>query len=93
MRHDVVIAKRWYNGDDIVADPSAILIRHPKHLGELLYQKLILAYDLLLRARVLLVVVVSRRIACPDYKVDIVLDIVLDPSERLVDQRIWRIAS
>jgi len=93
VRHDVVVAKCWHDRDHIVIDPSAILIRHAKHLCKLLYQELILAYDLLLRACMLFVVVVSRRVARPDDKVDIVLDIVLDPSKCLIDERKRRIAA
>jgi hypothetical protein len=87
VRHDVVVAKGRHDGDYIVIGPSAILVRHAKHLPELLDQKFVLAYDLLLRARMLLVVVVPRRVARPDDEVDIVPNILLDPSESLIDQR------
>ena len=87
VRHNVVVAKGRHDGDHIVVGPSAVLVRHAKHLPKLLDQKFILAYDLLLRARMLLVVVVSRRVARPDDEVDIIPDIVLDPSECLIDQR------
>jgi hypothetical protein len=87
VRHNVVVAKGWHDGDHIVVGSSAVLVRHAKHLPELLDQKLVLAYDLLLRARMLLVIVVPRRVARPDDEVDVVPDILLDPSERLVDQR------
>jgi hypothetical protein len=40
-----------------------------------------------------LVVVVSRRVARPDYKVDVVLNILLDPFKGLIDQRKRRIAA
>jgi hypothetical protein len=93
VRHNVIVAKGWDDGDHIVIGPSAVLVRHAKHFPKLLDQKFVLAYDLLLRARMLLVVVVPRRVARPDDEVDIVPDILLDPSERLIDQRKWGVAS
>ena len=87
VRHDVVVAKCWHYGDHIVVGPSAIFIGHAEHLPKLLDQELILAYNLLLRARMLLVVVVPCRVARPDDKVDIVPYVVLNPSKRLIDQR------
>lgn len=91
--HDIVVAKRWHNRYHIVVYSSAIFIRHTKHLTKLFDQKLVLTYDLLLRARMLLIVVVSRRVARPDHKIDIVLDIVVYPPKRLIDQREGRIAT
>lgn len=93
VRHNVVIAKGWDDGDDIVVGPPAVLVRHAKHLPKFLDQKLVLAYDLLLCARMFLVIVVPRRVARPDDEVDIVPDILLDPSERLIDQRKRRVAA
>ena len=93
VRHDIIIAKRWHDGDHIVVDSSTVLIRQAKHLPKLLDQELVLTYDLFLRAHMLLVVVVSRRVARPDHKVDIVLDVVLDPFKGLIDQRKRRIAA
>lgn len=93
VRHDVVIAKCWHDRNHIVVDTSAVLVRHAEYLAKLLNQELVLADDLLLRARMFLVVVVSRRVARPNYEVDIILDIVFDPFERLIHQRKWRIAT
>jgi hypothetical protein len=84
--HDVVVAKRWHNRNHIVIGTSPVLVRDAKYLPELVNQELILRYDLLLGTSVFLIVVVSRRVAGPDDKVDVVLDVVVDPSERLVDQ-------
>lgn len=87
VRHNVVVAKGWHYGYHIVVGPSAVFIRHAEHLPKLLDQELVLAYNLLLRARMLLVVVVPRRVTRPDDKVDIVPYIILDPPESLIDQR------
>jgi hypothetical protein len=93
VRHDVVVAKRRHNWDHIIVGPSPVLVRHTKYLSKLVYQIFILVDDLLLCAGVLLIVVVSRRVACPNNEIDFIPDVVLDPLERLVHQRIWRIAS
>lgn len=87
MRHDVVVPERRHNRDHIVVNSPAVLVGHTKHLSKLCDQELVLTYDLLLRTCMFLVVVVSRRVARPDYEVDIVLNIVVDPSERLIDKR------
>lgn len=91
--HNIVVAKGWHNRYHIVVYSSAILIRHTKHFTKLFDQELVLAYDLLLRACVFLIVVVSCRVTRPDHKIDLVLDIVVDPSERLIDQRERRVAT
>lgn len=93
VRHDVVVAKCRHNRDHIIVGPSPVLVRHTEDLSELVHQVFILLDDLLLCAGVLLIVVVSRRVACPNDEINIILDVVLDPLERLVHQRIWRIAS
>lgn len=93
VRHDVVVAKRGYDRDHIVVGTSAVLVRHAKYLCKLSDQELVLAYDLLLRACMLLVVIVSRRVARPNHKIDVVLDIVVDPSKGRVDQGKRRIAA
>ena len=91
VRHDVVVAKRRHNWNHIIVGPSPVLVRHPEHLSELVYQVFILVNDLLLCAGVLLIVVVSRRVACPNDEINVIPDVVLDPLERLVHQRKRRI--
>jgi hypothetical protein len=91
--HDVVVAKGGHNGNDVVVDGRMVALRLAKDLCELVDEKFILADDLLLSAGNLLVVVVAGRVASPDDKVDVVLDVVVDPLERLVDKREGRVAS
>jgi hypothetical protein len=85
VRHNIIVAERWHDRDHIVARSSSALVRLAKDLCELIDQKFVLLYNLLLCTRQVFVVVMSRRVARPDDKVYIILDIVVDPSERLVD--------
>lgn len=93
MRHNVVISK---SRDD--RNPECLrrifLIRPTaKHLGELLHHKLILRDYLILSARLLLVVIVSRRVAGPDDKIHVIGYIVLDPVHGRVDEGNGRVAA
>ena len=94
MRHDIVVAKRRHNRNDKVVDgPVMVMMPVAKNLCELGDHKFVLLYHLPLRARYVFIVVVSRRVARPDDEVDVVLDILVDPLERLVDERERRVAA
>jgi hypothetical protein len=54
---------------------------------------LILLYHLFLRSGYLLVIVVPGRVACPDDKIYIILDILVYPIECLVDESERRVAA
>jgi hypothetical protein len=56
-------------------------------------QVLILLYHLFLRSGYPLVIVVSGRVACPDNKIYIILDVLVYPIERLVDESERRVAA
>ena len=92
MRHYVVVAESRHDRYDKVMGAVA-MATVSKDVGKPRDHVLILLYDLLLRPRYVLVIVVSRRVARPYDKVDVVLDIVLDPLERLVNERIRRVAA
>jgi hypothetical protein len=53
----------------------------------------VLLHDLLWCSWKRIVVVVPRRVARPYHKVDVVLDVIVDPLECLVDERIGRVAA
>lgn len=92
MRHDVVVAEGRDNRDDVVFCRGMLVMVLSEDLGELGDHVLILAYDLPLCSGNFLVVVVPCRVARPDDKVYAVPDIVVDPLERLVDERVGRVA-
>lgn len=64
-----------------------------KNLGKLRNHVLVLLYNLLLRARNVVVIVVSRRVASPYNEVYVVFYIVVYPFERLVDESKGRVAA
>jgi hypothetical protein len=65
----------------------------PKDIRKFRDHVLILLDDLLLRPWYLVIVIVSRRVARPYNKVDMVFYIVFYPLERLIDQRKRRVAA
>lgn len=92
VRHNVVVAKSGHNGYHKVTRPMA-RAGLAKDLDKLGDHKFVLVDNLLVRPRYLLVVVVAGRVAGPDDKVDLILDVVVYPLERLVDEGIGRVAS
>jgi hypothetical protein len=65
----------------------------PKDFGEFRDHVLILLDDLRLRSWYVFVIIVSRRVARPDYKVYVVFYVVFYPLESLVDKRKRRVAA
>jgi hypothetical protein len=92
VRHDVVIAKRGYDGYDKVGG-SVTRAGLAKDLDKLGDHEPVLVDNLLVRSRYLLVIVVAGRVACPYDEVNFILDVVLDPLERLVDEGKGRVAA
>lgn len=87
MRQNVVIPKRRHNRyPELLQARPVIAFASPKHLFELVHQHAVLAQHLRFRSRDLLVVVVARRVARPDYKVDFVGEVLGDPGEGCVDE-------
>ena len=92
VRHDIVVTKCGHNWYDEVVRAMPVVVL-PKDLRQLGDHELILLYDLLLRPRYLLVVVVPRRVARPYNKVYVILDVVVYPLKRLIDEREGRVAA
>lgn len=92
MRHNVVVAKSRYNGNDKIVG-SMTRAGFSKDLYELGDHELVLVNNLIVCSRYLLVIVVARRVACPYDEVDFILDVVLYPLERLVDKGKRRVAA
>lgn len=65
----------------------------PKDLCKFGHHELVLPDYLLWCTGKRVVIIVPRRVACPYNKVYVVLDVVVDPLERLVDERIRRVAA
>jgi len=91
--HDIVVAECGHDWDNEVVVRRMMMIRLPKNLGELGDHELVLLYNLLLGTWYILIVVVASRVACPYYKVDVVLDVVVDPLKGLVGERVGRVAA
>ena len=95
MRQDVIITNSRNNRNlKIVARVRVICILWlSKHLIKFRNQQLILAYQLFLGADYTLVVIVSCRIARPYDKINFVLNILLYPGERCIDERYRAVAA
>jgi hypothetical protein len=92
VRHDIVVAKRGHDRYNEVVRAMPVVVL-PKDLRQFGDHELILLYDLLLRPRYFLVIVVPRRVARPYNKVYVFLDVVVYPLEGLVDERKGRVAA
>lgn len=88
MWHYVVVTERRDHRYGPLIHLSMLVLILSKDLRKLGDHEFILLYNLLGCSRDRVVVIVPRRIACPYDKVNVILDIVVDPFERLVDQRI-----
>ena len=88
VRQDVVVPQRGHDWDSEVVERILVVVvlGLAEHLEELAHDELVLVEDLPGRARDPVVVVVPRRVARPQHEVDRVLQVVVDPSERRVDQ-------
>lgn len=91
VRHDVVVAKSRYNGYYKVAG-SSTRFGSSEDIDKLRDHELILVDNLLACPWQFFVVVMARRVASPYDEVDFILDVVLYPLERLVDQGVGRVA-
>lgn len=92
VRQYVVVAESrhdWYRKGICTTTVPAL----SKNLSELGHHVLVLLYDLLLRPRNRIVIVVSRRVASPYDEVYFVFQVVVYPFERLVDERKGRVAA
>lgn len=92
VRHNVVVAKSRHNGNDKIVGAMARL-GISKDLYKFRDHELVLVDNLIVCSRYLLVIVVARRVACPYDEVDFILDVVLYPLKRLVDQGKRRVAA
>ena len=86
MRQDVIVAERRHNGDMQIITISA------KNVLESLCYPSIRAEHLVGVSRNLLVAVMPSRVARPDHKIDIILNIFFDPLEGGIYEGVRRIA-
>ena len=94
VRENVVITKVRDDGYQHIVGRIGVMkiVIFAKDLDKLLDQKFILLQDLLFRPRQLFIIVMSCRVASPDDEVYRIFEIRFDPSEGLVDQRVWGVA-
>jgi hypothetical protein len=91
--HNVVVAKGRDHGYRVLVGAPMFVLVLAEHLCELGHHIFVLLHDLLGRSWQRIVVVVPCGVARPYDKVDVVLDVVVNPLERLVDERIGRVAA
>ena len=95
VRQDVVVADVGNDRNDVIVVRVAVVlvaIAFAKDLEHLVDHELVELSDLSRRAWVVLIVVVTRRVSCPDDKVDLISKLFSNPFYCLVDQRYRAVA-
>lgn len=94
VRKYIVVPERWddWNQEVVVGIVIIEPILLAPYLDELFHHKLVLRDDLVACAGYMFIIVMACTVPGPYNKVDLVLQVILDPLEGGIDKRVWRVA-